>query len=276
MKPEVDNKYIILNDETIVHNGHTLYRIQATKDFSDVKKGDKGGRIQNYTNLSQEGDCWLYNESKSYGSARISDNVKAYSTSQFRDDATVYGDVLLLFNTIIQNYATVYGRVRCGIDVIIEDSAEVHGDVILDCGARISRYAELRGNASIIGNIEISDNALLEDNVEVMGNVTIKNSAHLADNVIVNGDVTITGDAFLCGQDKIINDVIIKSNRCYMTFIINDYYQKHTVTYTQSNRKWAISLTEIMDTEEFLKYEQSLSKYAYKLAKQYVEIVKDL
>ena len=34
-----------LTDETINVDGKTLYRIEALKDFSDVKKGDKGGCI---------------------------------------------------------------------------------------------------------------------------------------------------------------------------------------------------------------------------------------
>ena len=32
-----------LTDETIEVNGKTLYRIEALKDFSNIKKGDKGG-----------------------------------------------------------------------------------------------------------------------------------------------------------------------------------------------------------------------------------------
>lgn len=32
-------KFKLLKSEKINHNGHTLYRIQALKDFSDVKKG---------------------------------------------------------------------------------------------------------------------------------------------------------------------------------------------------------------------------------------------
>ena len=45
-----------LTDETIEVNGKTLYRIEALKDFSNVKKGDKGGFIEKEKNLSHLGN----------------------------------------------------------------------------------------------------------------------------------------------------------------------------------------------------------------------------
>ena len=50
-----------LTDETIQINGKTLHRIKALKDFGDVKKGDIGGYVENEWNLSQDGECWIYN-----------------------------------------------------------------------------------------------------------------------------------------------------------------------------------------------------------------------
>ena len=35
-----------LTEETINVNGRTLYRIEALRDFNDVKKGDKGGFVE--------------------------------------------------------------------------------------------------------------------------------------------------------------------------------------------------------------------------------------
>lgn len=37
--------------------GTGLLRIIALKDFSNVKKGDRGGLIKSEYNLSQEGNC---------------------------------------------------------------------------------------------------------------------------------------------------------------------------------------------------------------------------
>lgn len=70
-------KYRLLVDETITVSGRTLYRIEALRDFADVKKGDKGGYIESEDNLSHEGKCWVFDN------ARVSDN------------AWVFGDVEL-------------------------------------------------------------------------------------------------------------------------------------------------------------------------------------
>lgn len=53
----MSQKYTILKDVTTEYTHRTLYRIQALKDFNNVKAGDVGGWIESYHNLSQENDC---------------------------------------------------------------------------------------------------------------------------------------------------------------------------------------------------------------------------
>ena len=48
-----------LTEETINVFNKTLYRIEALRDFNDVKKGDKGGFIEKEENLSQSDNCWV-------------------------------------------------------------------------------------------------------------------------------------------------------------------------------------------------------------------------
>ena len=74
----MEKKYKLTN-ETINVNGVTLYRIEALKDFSDVKKGDKGGFVQSEDNLSQDGTCWVYDDAIVYGDAQVYSNAKIYS-----------------------------------------------------------------------------------------------------------------------------------------------------------------------------------------------------
>lgn len=54
-------KYKLLENDTIVIDNTTLYRIEALRDFGDVKKGDKGGYIEKEDNLCHDGDCWVHN-----------------------------------------------------------------------------------------------------------------------------------------------------------------------------------------------------------------------
>lgn len=75
-------KYKILKDDTIERDGKTLYRIQALRDFGDVKAGDLGGYIESEDNLSHCGNCWIYKEPDEcepnivYGNAHVYDDAK--------------------------------------------------------------------------------------------------------------------------------------------------------------------------------------------------------
>lgn len=75
-----------LTKETIIIADKTLYRIEALKDFGDVKKGDRDGFIENENNLSQYGDCWVYDNAMVYDDAEVYDNARVYG------NAKVYGN----------------------------------------------------------------------------------------------------------------------------------------------------------------------------------------
>jgi len=118
-----------LNGDTKEINGHTLHRIQALKDFSDVKKGDLGGWVESEDNLSQYGNCWVYDNACVYDNASISDNAKVSDwawisgnvcvsgNAKVSDDANISGDVKILGNVIISDDSWVYG------------DSEIHGNV---------------------------------------------------------------------------------------------------------------------------------------------------
>ena len=87
-----------LTEESINYCDKTLYRIEALKDFGNVKKGDKGGYIENENNLSQEGDCWIYDNAYVYDNAKvcgdviISDNAQVYGNAEVYGNAAIKGD----------------------------------------------------------------------------------------------------------------------------------------------------------------------------------------
>ena len=71
-----------LTEETINVNGKTLHRIEALRDFGDVKKGNKGGFIEKEENLSQSGDCWVYHNAKVSDDAVVYSNAKVYGNTK--------------------------------------------------------------------------------------------------------------------------------------------------------------------------------------------------
>ena len=64
-----------LTEETKEWCGHTLHRIEALKDFGNVKAGDKGGFIESEKNLSQEGSAWVSDSACVTGSACVTDSA---------------------------------------------------------------------------------------------------------------------------------------------------------------------------------------------------------
>ena len=71
-----------LTDEIIYFEGRKLHRIEALKDFSDVKKGDKGGFVESKDNLSQYNNCWVYDDAVVYGNAKVCGNAEIYGNAK--------------------------------------------------------------------------------------------------------------------------------------------------------------------------------------------------
>ena len=98
-----------LTEETIKVYGSILHRIEALRDFGDVKKGNKGGFIEKEENLSQSGDCWVYHDAVVYGDAEVYDDAKVF------EDARIYGNAKVCGIAWVFDNAQVYGNtVVCG------------------------------------------------------------------------------------------------------------------------------------------------------------------
>lgn len=74
-------KFELVKDDTIRVFGRTLYRIKACKDFTaitghGVQVGELGGYVEKESNLSQERTCWIADEAKIYGDAKICGNAE--------------------------------------------------------------------------------------------------------------------------------------------------------------------------------------------------------
>ena len=164
-----------LTDETISLNGATLYRIEALKDFGEIKKGDKGGFIESEDNLSHEGNAWVYDDACVYDNALVTDDACV------SDNARVYGNSLVYSNAQVYNNARMCGNARvCG-------NAQVYG------------YTYVYGNSLVYGNARVSDNAYVYDNASVFDN------ARVWGNVRVYGNTNVCGDAEIStGSDYIV------------------------------------------------------------------------
>lgn len=130
-------KYILTN-ETFTLLGHTLHRIQAVRDFADVKSGDLGGFVESTSNLSQSGNCWIYDNACVFGNASVSIDAKV------KDHAVVY-------NT----YQNQPGDSRLN-RTSVSDSAVVEHRVIIRNRAMIKHFAVVSGNAIIENDVQLT------------------------------------------------------------------------------------------------------------------------
>ena len=113
-----------LTENTKEVYGITFYQIQALKDFGDVKKSDLGGWIEKEDNLSQKGNCWVY------------DNARVYDDAIVSGDAHVYGNAVVFLNAWVCGDARVYEHAKVygytlvsGSDYTFKDIKETENNV---------------------------------------------------------------------------------------------------------------------------------------------------
>ena len=198
-----------LTEETINVGGTALYRIEALRDFGDVKKGDKGGFIEKEGNLSQSDNCWVY------GNAKVCDKAMVYN------NAKVYDNVMVFDN------AMVYGNAKVSGNAIIHEDAKVYGD------AKVSGNAEVYDNGAVYGMAMVYGDTMVYENAKIYGN------ARVCDNVWVNCKVQVCGCAEVFGKAKICGDAVITSNSDYIVFK-NWWSSGRYFTWTRSNNMWKV------------------------------------
>ena len=94
------NKNYIFTGALKVRDGVTLKQIEC-------EKYGVGGWIESESNLSQEGDCWVYDDAVVYGKAKVSGNA------QVCENAKVYGKADVSGNAEVYGKAKVHGKARC-------------------------------------------------------------------------------------------------------------------------------------------------------------------
>ena len=238
----MSQKYKLREDLTKEHNGITLYRVEALKDFGKVKKGELGGYVEKEDNLSQSGTCWVYDDAQVYGSAEVRDNAKVSGSAEVSGNTKVYGNA----------------RVRGHAEVC--DNAIVYG------------HAEVCYNAKVSGHAEVYDSARVYDNTRVYG------YARVYDHARVYGYARVYGHARVLGNAEIYGNAVISNTRDYYVGK-NTWSSGRYFTYTRSNKMWRVGCFYGTGEELIEKaYKDSeVSGREYKRVVEYVEAMyKDL
>lgn len=148
-------KYEILYDQhKEVYGIGTVYRICALISFGEVAAGTLGEWVQNYNNLSQEGNCWIDDDAIVCESAKVKDNA------QVLQNASVLGNAIVFDNAKICENAVVCGAASVGGESLVSD------------------FAVIKGEAKVRGSSFILNLTLLKDSSMVV-NCVVKNDAQL-------------------------------------------------------------------------------------------------
>ena len=138
----MDKKYEILYDLNCTSYGRKVYRIRSLRNFSNVKVGDVGGFVASEENLSQDGNCWVYDDAIVHdhalirGDAAICDHSRIYDYSIIRDRATVCGYAIIRGHTSIYDLAIVRSY-DSGYPFFIHGCAVIRGSVIVEKSSEI-------------------------------------------------------------------------------------------------------------------------------------------
>ena len=148
-------KYILLKSEEGL-------RVQALKNFGDVKVGELGGFVDCEDNLSQEGICWVYPGAIVKENARVRDNAKVL------DCAVISG------NAVVRGYAEISERAKVKGHAVVEDHAKVFGGAKVKGHAVISEFAKIGGKMKVCGNarvggfVELMEDAVVSETICTM------------------------------------------------------------------------------------------------------------
>ena len=110
-------------DEVVLVNGVKLHRIKALRDIPSIgiKAGDLGGFIERKRNLSHSGDCWVHEDAKVYGRAKVFENAQVFGHAKISDHAGIHGNARVFDyakSLVVQTSTTTPGSMATPISLI--------------------------------------------------------------------------------------------------------------------------------------------------------------
>lgn len=226
------------------YKGTTIYRIRALEDIRDdfeerrnqlkIKKGDLGGWVSGYHNLSQQGKSWIYDNSIVVDNARVED------------------EAIVLFNSIMEGNSTAYNRsVIC--------NSYLNGNSMVLGSAKVN-YSELHDDSKVMRDSYVSNSELYGNTQirvllsKIVGN-TITNSiineiADISNSYIYNSIIKVDSTI----KDSDIQNCIISSTDIEDSNLLNVKTNKEEC-YSSTN---IVSMNDINNIKSMLFYQCNL------------------
>ena len=186
-------KYEILMDKeyTIEFEGRTLHRIRALKDFGDVRKGDLGGFVENENNLSQDGNCWIYDNAKAIDYSEMYDNSSIHDNSIMFDNSEMYDNSIMSDNSEMHGNSEMYDNSR------MYDNSKMYNNSIMFDNSKMYGNSKMYSNSKMYGYSIMYGYSKMYDYSKMYGNSEMHNASELKGNEKLYGRLHGKVDDFI-------------------------------------------------------------------------------
>lgn len=200
------NRHFVLTDETITHEGVTLYRIRATHDllYHAVAAGDLGGFVQHEKNLSE--DAWVGDDAMVLGHAEVLGRALINGKAIVSDGAVVSGSAVVTDNARVYGLAYIYEEAQ------VCDNAHVYGE------ASMRGLALAAGNSRIFDYAFMSGNSAVFDNARIFGHAGILTAVQIFDDASISGAVRLAGAGRFRGNAQISEHTHVATGTTIFTY----------------------------------------------------------
>lgn len=190
--------------------------INMTWGFTDIKKGERGGLIEQESNLSQNDKSWIFEGSMVYENAKVSGNAHIVNDSRVYGHAEIHDQGLVLRNASVFGNAHVFDTAICG------ENSKVFGNARIYRNASIGGNSEIFGDAHMCGNAKINGDAKVFGDAKISGGVFISGNAMIYGTTIMSGNVQILKNAKINKSSDHFSFGPIGSRDAYMTIFLSD------------------------------------------------------
>ena len=166
--------------------------------------GEKGGWIEQVSNLSQDGKCWVGANGIVCGNGFICDNVNLSSgevgeNAKVAGDAQIGGQAAVGGNAYVFGKASITGSERIAVTDTARVCGKVEGEGIVSGNAYVGEKGVVGGKATVYGNAvvygKVEGNASVCDAATVYG--TVKGNAQVSYEAFILEGATVEGDALV-------------------------------------------------------------------------------
>jgi len=166
------------------------------------KMGEKGGWIEQMSNLSQDGDCWVSNGGIVCGNGYVGDDVRLSSgevgeNARVCGSAKIGGEVGIGGNAYVYGNAFIGGSARIAVKGTARVCGKVSGQAVVEGSAYVGEKGSVGGNAVVKGNAQVfgkvEGNAVVMDAATVYG--TVKGKSTVSYEAIILESGTVDGKA---------------------------------------------------------------------------------